>query len=708
MQSWLRLLLPRCNHPGKRLPHISPNAGRDVGHPNSRGTPIIIIGLVLLGCGFGWAQQNPPDTQPTTPNSPAHSAQQNAPDTQPPKPKLPVHKEEIVVTGTYEPVEVSDVDRDVVRLEVRDTRALYPSLVDILRLDPAVDLQERAPNGVQLDLSIRGASFEQSLVLVDGLRMNDAQSGHHDLDLPMPFQSIERIEILHGSGSTMYGSDALGGVVNFITAPPLATEVRAGTAFGNFGTNQEFGTASMATKRWTEQASFGRDFSTGFTTDRDYRGLTGSSESHAATTLGATTVLLAGGDKAFGADQFYGPYASWERTKSWFAGASQELGANTLVQFGYRRHSDVFELLRDDPALYTNDHITESWQAAIRRHNQLGKKLNLFYGAEAYRDTIDSNNFSPLGETPALGHHERNRGGIYANADWRPVERLTLSVGGREEYYSDGHGVFTPTIAGGYRLSERLKLRASLGRAFRLPTYTDLYYNDPATVGNPGLQPETAWSYDGGIEWTIAPRLAGSVTVFRRDEKNDIDYVLVPDDAAALAAPLSLVPRTCPTPTSPGCIYQARNLQALSFTGIESAVRWQLSGANQVSLAYTALTGAQQALNGLLSRYLFNYPVNNASMQWQSLLPGKIQLRTRVGVVERYNNDPYALWDVAVSRQFLHLRPFLQLANLANTSYQEIAGVAMPGRSILGGVEVLLSRKVQAKAVPKQEETTPP
>ncbi len=151
-----------------------------------------------------------------------------------------------------------------------------------------------------------------------------------------------------------------------------------------------------------------------------------------------------------------------------------------------------------------------------------------------------------------------------------------LSVGGREEYYTAGHGVFTPTVAGGYRISERLKLRGSVGRAFRLPTYTDLYYSDPATVGNPGLQPETAWSYDGGLEWTLARRLAGSVTVFRRDEKNDIDYVLVPDDPAALAAPLSLVPRTCTTPTSPGCIYQARNLQALSFTGVEAAVRWQV------------------------------------------------------------------------------------------------------------------------------------
>jgi iron complex outermembrane receptor protein len=650
----------------------------------------MLIGLVLLGCGLGWAQQSPPDS--------SHPSEQGSLPTT--KAKLPVHKEEIVVTGTYEPVEVSDVDRDVERLEVRNTRALYPSLVEILRLDPEVDLEERAPNGVQTDLSIRGASFGQSLVLVDGLRMNDAQTGHHNLDLPMPFQSVERIEVLHGSGSTMYGSDALGGVVNFITAPPIATEVRAGSAFGNFGVNQQFGTASLVMKQWTEQVSFSRDFSTGFIADRDYRTLTGSSETHVASSLGATTVLLAGGDKPFGADQFYGPFPSWERTKTWFAGASQELGGNTLAQFGYRRHTDLFELFRDNPAIYTNDHMTDSWQAAIRRHNNLAKTLNLFYGIEGYRDTINSNNFSLQGEAPALGQHARNRGGIYAAVDWRPIERLSLSVGGREEYYApDGHGVFTPTVAGGYRISERLKVRGSVSRAFRLPTYTDLYYSDPTTIGNSGLQPETAWSYDGGIEWTLTRRLAGSVTVFRRDEKNDIDYVLVPT-ATALAEPLNLIPRTCNSPAlaGVGCIYQARNLQALSFTGVAAAARWQVNQANQVTFAYTALTGAQQALNGLLSKYLFNYPVNNASMQWISRLPGKLEMRTRVGVVERYNNDPYALWDLALSRQFQYVRPFVQLSNLANTAYQEIAGVAMPGRSIVGGMEVLLSRKAPAGA----------
>ncbi len=245
----------------------------------------------------------------------------------------------------------------------------------------------------------------------------------------------------------------------------------------------------MVTKRWTEQVSFGRDFSTGFTTDRDYRALTGSSETHVGTRLGATTVLLAGGDKPFGANQFYGHFPSWERTKTWFAGASQELGANTLVQFGYRRHTDLFELFRADPALYTNDHMTNSWQAAIRRHNKLGKKLNVFYGAEAYRDTIDSNNFSSLGETPALGHHERNRGGIYANLDWKPVQRLSLSVGGREEYYSGGHGVFTPTIAGGYR-----HLRAPEAARFGWPRLSSADLHGPV-LQRPGhdwqLRPAT-------------------------------------------------------------------------------------------------------------------------------------------------------------------------------------------------------------------------
>ena len=124
----------------------------------------------------------------------------------------------------------------------------------------------------------------------------------------------------------------------------------------------------------------------------------------------------------------------------------------------------------------------------------------------------------------------------------------------------------------------------------------------------------------------------------------------------------------------------------LSFTGVEVAVRLALSGANQELFAYTALHGAQQALNGLLSRYLFNYPVNNASMQWLSRLPREDSVAHAGGSRRALQQRSLCFVGPGAEQEFQHVRPFLQLSNLANTSYQEIAGVAMPGSTILGGV----------------------
>ena len=124
-------------------------------------------------------------------------------------------------------------------LNTEDQPLLYNSFVDYLQLDPSIDLRQRGADGVQADLSIRGASFGQFLVLLNGLRINDAQTGHHNMDIPLPFEAISRIEVLHGAGSTLYGADALGGAVNFITARPRAIEIRARIGFGNFGFNQQ-------------------------------------------------------------------------------------------------------------------------------------------------------------------------------------------------------------------------------------------------------------------------------------------------------------------------------------------------------------------------------------------------------------------------------------------------------------------------------------
>ena len=113
-------------------------------------------------------------------------------------------------------------------LPVRDRNQVFNSLADVLRQDPSIDLEARAPDGVQNDVSIRGSSYAQTLVLLNGMRLDDAQSGHHNMDIPVPLDAITRVEVLEGSGSTMYGSDAVGGAINYPTAGDYRTDATDG------------------------------------------------------------------------------------------------------------------------------------------------------------------------------------------------------------------------------------------------------------------------------------------------------------------------------------------------------------------------------------------------------------------------------------------------------------------------------------------------
>jgi iron complex outermembrane receptor protein len=577
--------------------------------------------------------------------------------------KIAADPQTIIVTGTFEPVPLAEANRSVVSLNTQEQPLLYNAAVDYLQLDSSIDLRQRETQGSQADLSIRGGSFEQSLVLLNGLRINDAQTGHHDLDLPVPLEAVMRIEVLHGAGSTLYGADAMAGAVNFISAPPSGTELRTRIGFGNFGFNQQRVIGSYLGRRWSERFSASRDSSSGFLPDRDFRSTAVSSETRIKTTLGDTDVLLAGSDRPFGADQFYGPFRSWERTKGWFGSLLQDLGRDTSAAFGYRRHTDEFVLVRDDPAIYENNHTTQSWQGTIRRRSTVGAHTILAYGIDAAGDTIDSTN---------LGHHARNRGAGYLNFDLQMFQRVFFSLGARDEIFSGGRAEFAPTAAGAIWLGGGWRMRVSASRAFRLPTYTDLYYSDPANLGNLLLKPESAWDFEGGPEWNLGRRASAELTVFQRREHNDIDYVK----------------------QSPSDPWQATNLGDLAFTGVETTLHLKLPRFQEVQLGYTWLHGSQQNLPGFISKYVFNYPSNNAVFSWLGQVRGKAALRTRVGITQRVGQDAYPVWDVAVARTSGRVRPYLQLSNLSNTGFQEIPGVVMPGRSVIGGVEFWLVHKV--------------
>ncbi len=565
----------------------------------------------------------------------------------------------IVVTGTFEPMPLSESNRSVTSLQVREQALLFGSMVDFLRTEPSLDLGERGPFGTQSDLSIRGATFGQSLVLLNGLRINDAQSAHHNLDIPIPLEAISRIEILRGAGSTLYGADAMGGAVNFIAEPPEASELRLRTGVGNFGFNQQHILGSMVRGRWSETVAADRDFSSGFRPDRDFRSSSASSQTHFQSAWGITDLLVAGSDRPFGADQFYGNFNSWERTKGWFASIGQQLGKKTRVAAAYRRHTDNFILYRDRPAVYANNHISQSWQGTIRRIEDLGTNSNLSYGLDAQGDQIDSN---------SLGHRGRNRGAGYVNLDLRAVHRFSFSLGGREEVFSGGRSEFLPSVAAGLWLRPSLKFRASVSRAFRLPTYTDLYYSDPATLGNPNLRPESAWSFEAGADWAPSSRVSAAVTVFHRRDQDIIDYIR----------------------TDPSQRFQATNIENLQFTGVETSLRFRLPHDQQADVAYTAIHGNQVVLPQVTSRYALNYLSNNASLGWTGAWRDILVARARLGVLQRFRQDAYPLLEFSAARSSGAIRPYFQMLNISDTSYEEIPGVIMPGRTVLGGFELVL------------------
>jgi len=573
-------------------------------------------------------------------------------------PSPPRSTETIVVTGTYEPVPLEESDRSITVVTAeKEYQILFNDPTGFLRLDPSVDLQARGPNNIQSDVSIRGAHYSQTLVLWNGLRLNDTQTGHHNLDTPIPIESLERVEILKGAGSTLYGSDASGGVVNFISKPPETSEVRLRTSVGNLGINQQHFQLLLARKGWAEDLTADRDFSSGFRFDRDYRSLSAASLTHHTGRLGTTDLMLAASDRAYGADQFYGNYPSWERTKSWFAAVRQTLGSSMDTNFSYRRHTDLFVLYRDRPESFTNRHVLETYQGAARRRLSLGQNTMLHYGTDASYDAIRSSN---------LGIHTRGRAAAFGAVDFRALGRFALNLGAWEDVYRGLRHQFSPSVTGSVWISPKLKLRGGVSHAFRLPSFTELYYHDAANAGSPDLKPEQAWSYEAAADWRPVERLQMQTTLFQRREHNNIDYVR----------------------QSPNETWRATNFRHLRVTGIETSVRTFLRGDKEVTLSYAGLRLRTDSEPALLSKYASNYPVHSSAVHFQGMVGGVLLLRTRLGLLQRNGGDPYPLCELGVARAYGSLRPFVQFSNLTNTGYQEVPGVAMPGRTITGGIEI--------------------
>ncbi|MGE3275437.1 MAG: TonB-dependent receptor plug domain-containing protein [Vicinamibacterales bacterium] len=568
-------------------------------------------------------------------------------------PERPAVEERVIVTGTATELSFPHVARaiDVITREQIE-RLPARSVVDVLRLAAGVDVRARGEAGVQTDFAIRGAQFGQALVLVDGQRLNDAQSGHHNGDIPVPLEAVDRIEILRGPGSSVHGADAFGGTINVITRAGTVTPAFTLTG-GEFGAVEASGAASVG-GRHTFAGSLAH--SDGFMYDRDYDVATAS----VRTAIAGTRLFAGVTRKAFGANGFYGASPSYEWTNQTMVGAERrfEAGAWTaLVDAHYRTHGDRFRWDVNRPGFAENVHRTHAATATLRvsRETRAGR---VTLGGEGGGDWIRSSN---------LGDHAVGRASAFAEVQWRASEAVTLLPAVRVDHYSGAGTAVSPSLAAGWWVTPRVKLRGSAARAFRVPTFTELYYTDPNHQGAGALDPEHSTGVDAGLDWLPAPGWAARVTVFGRRDTNVIDWVR---PSAAVK-------------------WRTTNLRSSDTGGLEVGVDRQGAGPRGalLGLSYAWLSVTPDGLD-LLSKYLLEYATHSVAAHAAVTLPLGVAWGQRVEYRSRYDGQQYWLLDTRLSRRFGRVEVFGEASNLLDERYEEIAGITAPPRWLRAGVTI--------------------
>lgn len=573
----------------------------------------------------------------------------------------------VYVSATRIPREFAALGRRVV---VLDSAAIAEraatSIVELLASLPGLHPRSRGPSGVQTDLEMGGASFSQVLLLVDGMRVNDPQTGHHNLNLPLRPEDLQRVEVVYGAGSSIHGPDAFGGVINLVPRRQPARHFQLGTRWGrSLDDSGAVALGSEATLRYgwngpRGSLSFvaGKDRSGGYREETDFdidRFFVDGRLAVGGGQLGLHTGLE---DKGFGANGFYAPYPSREWTRAWVLGGRFQRplpsGRELNVRVHYRRHRDRFVLTVADPSLYENRHLSE--RASVESHLDLfrGDAAYLIAGGEVTREGLESSN---------LGDHVRYRGALFTEYSGL-FGRFGLGAGARLDRSGSYPQELSPSLRLSYALSSA-QLHASVGRGFREPSFTELYYRDPANVGNPDLEAERAWSWEAGLALRPMAELLAQTALFARYEDDLIDYIRPVGNSLWAASNLGRV-RTLGTQVD------------LSYGG-KGAVRW--------NLGYTWYHKTRVLNRGYESKYVFTHPRHRVLVGLSHPLVKGFSSRWQFSFRESGRGDDYGLVDLVLSRRFRYGRVQGRVRNLADERYEDVSGVPMPGRWF--GVETL-------------------
>jgi len=537
------------------------------------------------------------------------------------------------------------------------------NVADLLQQVAGVDIRRRGSAGSQADLYIRGGGFDQTLLLIDGIKMDDAQTGHHTMNAALPIEVIERIEIIKGPAARVFGQNAFTGAINIVTKSTLTNTASVNIEAGSFGQLNGSVTVGKEFENSSIIAHVGILTSDGYRHNSDYenknyllKGVFNKKEQ-------PIEVIATFFDKKFGANGFY---ASATATEQYEETQSSLLGASTTFRTEkfkitprvyWKRGQDEYVYIRDNPSVYRNLHIT----------NKVGVETNASYtsdtgitgfGLDISRVFISSNN---------LGKRNRTMVNLFLEHRFKALnDKLDITPGVAVTYFSDFKFHAFPGLDIGFKLSDNLKAYGNLGVTYRIPTYTDLYYNDRSTIGNSNLKPEEAFAQEIGLKFNSG-RFTSSVAIFNRDADNLIDFIR-PDITSK---------------------YEATNIAKVNTKGFElnTDYRFKLNEFNQtLSFGYNYLNDDILDQNKDLSRYSLNTLKHQFITRFESKLFKNVRQNIIYKHAERTIGTSYNVWDASLIVAVNTFNFTITANNIFNAEYIESGFVPMPPSSLLFGL----------------------
>jgi len=571
----------------------------------------------------------------------------------------PARLREMVVTATPLPTEAGKFGRSLEVVSQEDIRASKAgSVPEMLESMTSVVASERGAPEVQADLSIRGSTFQQVLVAIDGLPATDAQTAHHNMDLPFPASALEQITVIPGPGSALFGPSAFGGTVNLVPRTPKESGIRFLSALGDFETHRLETTADVVHGREAITVSTAYTDSDGFRVGTGYEAVSIWGSSFTRFDGGGVRFSVGHTEKDFGARDFYATFPSREITSTTLLDLAPqvEFDSGWLLKAiaRFRRHDDEFILIESNPSFYRNEHRTDGFTERVTAVSPEWAAGATAFGLERSDSRLESTNLGDRDAFTTSAFLEHRLSG----------EQWSADVGLRADDHEDWGTEVSPSLSLSVSPKDGLRLRAAGDRGIRPPSFTELYYTDPRNRGNPDLDPEEVWGMETGFDFDVPDVGTVSATYFLRESRKLIDWV-----RAGAADP-----------------WEARNIGEATVQGAEFLVS-RSAGPIRLSWSYR-YTDIDADSGGLTSKYALNVPRHEPG----AMLALRETRGFSASVSLKYRDVPtldrYWLLSARAAQRWKAVTFFVRGRNLLDEDYEEIPGVPTAGIYAETGVEL--------------------